>query len=421
MRKSLYIIIFAIGALSLATPVAATNSCQQQILQNYKEYKGEVVNFENGNVINAAHLSINGTNISTITNSEGKFSLKVPENTAPATVNISYLGYKSKNLPLSYFKAENTKITLAPIVEELATVNIYDAQDPQRLVAKMLQKKVENYLSEPTEMTAFYRETITKGNRNVSLSEAVVKIHKKPYTAYGQEDIELVKARKMTDYDRLDTLALKLRGGPFNTLFIDVIKYTDYLFYENDLDHYNFSFEEPTQIDDRYLYVVSFEDKNRNLPWFYGKLFIDAETQSLVRAKLNLNVDNRRAATDMFVNKKPGGTRVYPIEIMYDIDYHQQDGKWYFGYSKARLLFVVNWKRKLFNSRYQVNSEMAVTDWQIASKEDRKKDINFMDKRVVMADDVSGFSDLQFWGNKNIIEPNKSIQNAIDKIQNNLK
>jgi hypothetical protein len=38
-----------------------------------------------------------------------------------------------------------------------------------------------------------------------------------------------------------------------------------------------------------------------------------------------------------------------------------------------------------------------------------------------MADDVSGFSDLRFWGNKNIIEPNKSIQNAIDKIQNNLK
>jgi hypothetical protein len=421
MRKYLYIIILVIGALTLATPVAATNSCQQQILQNYKEYKGEVVNFENGNVINAAHLSINGTNISTITNSEGKFSLKVPENTAPATVNISYLGYKSKNLPLSYFKAENTKITLAPIVEELASVNIYDAQDPQRLVAKMLQKKGENYLSEPTEMTAFYRETITKGNRNVSLSEAVVKIHKKPYTAYGQEDIELIKARKTADYDRLDTLALKLRGGPFNTLFIDVIKYTDYLFYDNDLDHYNFSFEEPTQIDDRYLYVVSFEDKNRNLPWFYGKLFIDAETQSLVRAKLNLNVDNRRAATDMFVNKKPGGTRVYPIEIMYDIDYHQQDGKWYFGYSNARLLFVVNWKRKLFNSRYQVNSEMAVTDWQIASKEDRKKDINFMDKRVVMADDVSGFSDLRFWGNKNIIEPNKSIQNAIDKIQNNLK
>jgi len=402
------------------TPLNATPFLQDSP-QDYVEYKGEVINSNNEDVIMNAHISVNETNISTVTNSEGKFSLKVPKGMSPATVNVSYLGYQSKNLPLSYFKSQGTIISLDPVVEELSEVKVYEAGDARRLVRTMLDNRGDNYINEPTQMTAFYRESISKGNRNVSLSEAVVKIHKKPYSHYGEEDIELVKARKTADYDRLDTLALKLRGGPFNTLFIDVMKYPDYLFYNQDLDNYEFNFEEPTRIDNRHLYVVSFEDMNKEMPWFYGTLFIDAETQSLVRAKLNMNVDNRRAATNMFVNKKPGGTKVYPIEVSYDIDYYQQDGKWYFGYSNARLLFVVNWKKKLFNSRYHVDSEMAVTNWKPETEDRIKKGENFLSKRVVMADDISGFTDLQFWGSNNIIEPDKSIQNAIEKIQRSIQ
>lgn len=419
--KNIKILLLVVSGMLIGYISLDTKAFSQTNSQDFVEYKGEVLNADNKNTIANAHISVNETNISTISNSEGKFSLKVPKGLAPATVSISYLGYLSKNLPLSYFKAKGTLIYLEPVVEELSEIKVYKAGDARKLVYNMLENRGENYINRPTEMTAFYRESISKGNRNVSLSEAVVKIHKKPYSHYGDEDIELVKARKTADYDRLDTLALKLRGGPFNTLFIDVMKYPDYLFYEQNLENYEFNFEEPTQIDNRYLYVVSFNDRNKDMPWFYGTLFIDAETQSLVRAKLNMNVDNRRAATRMFVNKKPGGTKVYPIEVEYDIDYHQQNGKWYFGYSNAKLLFVVNWKRKLFNSRYQVNSEMAVTNWQPETEDRIKRNKNFLNKTVVMADDISGFTDIQFWGSNNIIEPDKSIQNAIEKIKRNIQ
>ncbi len=419
--KNIKILLLVFSCMFIGYTSLNTKAFSQTNSQDFVEYKGEVLNADNKNAIANAHLSVNETNISTISNSEGKFSLKVPKGLSPATVSISYLGYLSKNLPLSYFKVKGTLIYLDPVVEELSEIKVYKAGDARKLVYNMLENRGENYINSPTEMTAFYRESISKGNRNVSLSEAVVKIHKKPYSHYGDEDIELVKARKTADYDRLDTLALKLRGGPFNTLFIDVMKYPDYLFYEQHLENYEFNFEEPTQIDNRYLYVVSFNDRNKDTPWFYGTLFIDAETQSLVRAKLNMNVDNRRAATRMFVNKKPGGTKVYPIEVEYDIDYHQQNGKWYFGYSNAKLLFVVNWKRKLFNSRYQVNSEMAVTNWQPETEDRIKRNKNFLNKTVVMADDISGFTDIQFWGSNNIIEPDKSIQNAIEKIKRNIQ
>ncbi len=388
-----------------------------KIFQQVTEYKGEVVNSNTGDPVPSAFISVEGTNISTVTNSEGEFSLKVPGNVTSGLVTISNLGYQSKSLPLDSFQRENTRIELAESVEELSEVSIFTATDAKALVRKMFAKAGDNLVDEPAVMTAFYREAIRKRNRNVSLSEAVLKIYKKPYTTPSKDEISVSKARKSVDYERLDTMALKLRGGPFNNLYSDLLKYPEYFFQPEELDDYTFTFDDPAFINNKYLYVVNFEMKDKSYPWYYGKLFIDAETNALVKASYNLNVDNRKIASSMFVRKKPSGVRLYPINVSYEVNYRENDGKWYFGYGSAELEFVVNWKRKLFNSRYTVNSEMAVTDWQTSSGNRIKRDDTFINNAVIMEDDVSGFTDSQFWGDDNIIEPEKSIQNAIEKIQ----
>lgn len=383
----------------------------------YVEFKGKVVDSKNGDPIASAYLSVNGTNISTITNNEGEFSLKVPEDITTAMVTVSYLGYQSKILPLNYFKKENTLIELVESVEELSEISIFSSKDARGLVLDMLKKKDVNYLNDQILMTAFYRETIKKRRRNVSLSEAVVKIYKQPYTSSKRDEISIVKARKKTDYERLDTLALKLRGGPFNTIYLDVMKYPEFLFNKDEIDIYEFTFDKPTKINNRYLYVVDFVEKDQRSPWYYGKLFVDAETHTLIKATYKLNVENRNAATNLFVKKKPAGARVYPVNVEYRVDYRERNGKWFYGYGNAQLEFVVNWKNKLFNSRYTINGEMAVTDWEPDSDEKSKRKKNLIGPSVVMVDDVSGFSDPDFWGDNNIIEPEKSIENAIEKIQ----
>lgn len=393
---------------------------QQNSSENFIEYKGEVVNSRNGNAVPSAYLTVNGTNISTITNNDGRFSLKLREELEKATVTISSLGYQSKALPLEYFKGENTKIELVEGVEELSEVAIFSATDPLQLVRTMMKKRGENYFNDQTSMTAFYRESIRRRNRNVSLSEAVVKLHKQPINSNSKDEIALIKARKSADYERLDTLALKLRGGPFNALYLDVMKYPEFLFNRTELDNFKFTFSEPAKINNRYLYVVDFVQKDQDYPWFYGKLFIDAETSTLVRAAYSLNVDNRNAASAIFVKKKPNRAKVYPVDVNYQVDYRESDGKWYYGYGNAELEFVVNWKRKLFNTRYTVNSEMAVTDWEINPVKRAPRDGYYLNPTVIMADDVSGFADIDFWGDNNIIEPEKSIQNAIEKIQKQL-
>lgn len=387
------------------------------VFQQIKEYKGEVVDGNTGDPIPSAFIAVEGTNISTVTNSEGEFSLKIPGNITTGIVTISNMGYQSKSLPLDYFQREDTRIELAESVEQLSEVSIFTATDAKALVRSMFSKAGDNLIDDPTIMTAFYRESIRKRNRNVSLSEAVLKIYKKPYTKPSKDEISVVKARKSVDYERLDTMALKLRGGPFNNLYSDLIKYPEYFFQPDELDDYTFTFDDPALINNKYLYVVDFEMNDKSLPWYYGKLYIDAETNALVKASYNLNVDNRNVASSMFVRKKPSGVRLYPINVNYEVNYREKDGKWYFGYGSAQLEFVVNWKRKLFNSRYTVNSEMAVTDRETYSGDRVKRDDTFISSAVIMEDDVSGFTDSKFWGENNIIEPEKSIQNAIEKIQ----
>lgn len=385
-----------------------------------REYRGLVTD-TSGDPLISALLSVDGTNISTITNSEGEFLLKTPSQIDADSITVSHLGYLSRTLPLSYFSQNNVVIELQESMEELSEVSILSYTDPEAVVRNMLKNRGANYLEEPTKMTAFYRETIKRGRKNVSLSEAVINIYKTSYQSVGKDNISVIKARKTADYDRLDTVALKLRGGPYNPLSIDLMKNPTYIFGQEELDNFHFSFDNPTRINNRYLYVINFEELSQGLPWYYGKLFIDAESFTLVKASFNLNVDNRSASSDLFVKKKPGGTKVYPVEVHYDILYHERDGKWYYGYGKNELEFVVNWKRRLFNSRYKVHSELAVTDWNLQTDRKIQKDDSFINERVIMADDVTGFADIGFWGENNIIEPDKSIENAIDKIRKNLE
>lgn len=394
---------------------------QDTPVSSYTEYKGKVVNSSNQDPLSAVYLAVENTNISTVTNSDGEFSLKIPENMENVNVIVSHLGFRSQKLPLQFFQQGNVVIELQESLEELDEVAIFTYTDPEALVQNMLQNRGGNYFTEPTTMTGFYRESIKRGRKNVSLSEAVVKIYKQPYTSYADDKISLVKARKTADYDRLDTLALKLRGGPYNPLSIDIMKNPTHIFSRQDLSNFRFTFDDPTRIGEQYLYVVNFEELEREMPWYYGKLFIDAETFTLVKASFNLNVDNRKAATDLFVKKKPGGTKVYPIEVNYDISYRERNGRWYFGYGNTQLEFVVNWKRRLFNSRYKVNSELAITNWQINNEEISRRDEDYISRRIIMNDDVAGFADLSFWGENNIIEPDESIESAIDKIRDKLQ
>ena len=393
----------------------------QDKTQDFTEFKGSVIDSKSKIRLAFATLNVDDTNISTVTNSEGEFLLKVPNSLKSQNISISFLGYQTKTVPLNNLNGGDIQILLEESVMQLSEVKINAPKDARNLVKTALDKKGDHYINEETVMTAFYRETIKKRRRDASLSEAIVEIYREPYSSSKIDKIKLIKARKSTDYNRLDTLAVKLQGGPFSALYADMIKYPQYVFTDNNLSNYDFSFDKPTEINDRSVFVVKFKQRQDfGEPLYYGKLYIDAETFSLISAIYNLNVENREMASKMFVKKKPNNVTVYPTEAAYRVDYRIKDGKWFYGYSNLQLTIKVIWKGRLFNSVYTLNSEMAITDWE------RSLDEGFTKKEtlrpsMILSDEASGFSDPKFWGEYNIIEPEKSIESAIDKINKQLE
>ncbi len=417
---SLGISIFLFVFISVPL-VAGTSVPLRETIQEFTEFKGTIIDSKTKEPLAFATLNVLETNISTITNSDGEFLLKVPNSYVSNSIHISFLGYQTKTIPLSSLNGEDIHILLEEAAMQLSEIKINAPKDAKSLVKAALDKKGAYNFTEETIMTAFYRETIKKRRRDASLSEAIVEIYRQPSNSSKADKIKLIKARKSTDYSRLDTLAMKLQGGPFSAIYADIIKYPQFIFNDNTFSEYEFSFDKPTEINNRSVYVVKFKPRpNITEPMHYGKLYIDAETFSLISAIYNLNVENRERAAELFVKKKPNRVTVHPTEAAYRVDYRLKDNTWHYGYSNIQLTFKVNWKGRLFNSVYTLSSEMAVTDWAKALDDDptRRETLR---PTVILSDEASGFSDPLFWGEYNIIEPEKSIESAIEKINKHLE
>ncbi len=413
--KTLFVSLLCILFLSTTQTSAFQNS-----EQNFKEYKGKVIDADTRKPLIFADVSVPSTNISTITNKEGRFSIKIPSGSSASVLTIAFLGYETLSVNLSTLTKKLNTIALNPSVTELDQISINAPKDAQALVRMALNSRGEKYIKDRTLMTAFYRETIKKRKKNASLTEAVVKIFKQPYHTARNDAVELVKSRKNTNYSRLDTIALKLQGGPFSALYSDVVKYPDYIFTEDTFLYYDFSFSPTTEINDRNVYVVDFKQQpNIVTPLYKGKLYIDSESFALISADYELNVENKDEAVKLFLRKKPRKVDVEPVTARYKVDYKITNGKWYYSYSNLQLAFRVKWPKKLFSSTYTLDVEMAVTDWNnnMVAKVNPENRIR---PSIILSDEASGFSDPEFWGEYNIIEPEKSIESAIRKISRQL-
>ena len=389
--------------------------------RSFTEYKGKVVDAVTGNPLVFATISIDGTNIATVTNAEGEFTIKVPKNKTTKNILISYMGYKNKNIPVSEINKRNSKIKLQVLSVSLAEINVFP-KDANLLIKAVISRRNENYMQDPMLMTGFYRETIKKRRIYASLTEAVVKIYKQPYRNFSPDQVKLLKARKNVDYNKLDTLVLKLMGGPYNTLIMDIMKLPYMIISYDNLNKYNFELSNITKIDNRLIYVISFKQKEGvTEPLFYGLLYIESESMAIIRATFQMNTKFKEEVNDLFIRKKPKGADVNVTNASYMVNYRESNGKWYYSYSRGELDFKINWKKKLFNSTYIARFEQAITDWEKAEQKSPFRPKERLKMNVILPDENMGFGDKNFWGAYNVIEPEKPIENAIKKIQKNLK
>lgn len=405
--------------ISLATASAADNTVVNvKDQQTYVTVKGKVVDNETGEPLIFATIAVKGTNIATVSNIDGEFLLKINEKLDNPYIEVMYIGYMNKEIPLANLSTGDTEnvIDMRPAVIPIAEVVVKPITG-EEVIEEVIRNVGNNYPDEPNLMTAFYRETIKKNRNYVSIAEAVVEVFKAPYNNDFRFDAaRIYKGRKNIETSKIDTVLFRLQGGPATSLQLDIVKNPWSILTSDALESYNYTLENIVVIDEKPHYVIEFSQlENMEIPLFQGKLFVDIDNYAVTEAEFSINLEDKDRAASIFVRKKPLGMKVTPESTSYRVKFRESDGLYHFAYARAEVEFKVNWDKKLFNKTYITMSEIAITDRteeeviKFASRERiRKGDI--------FTEELSAFSDPDFWGNYNVIEPDQSIESAISKL-----
>ena len=406
------------GACLIALLFAITGALTAQ--PAFVTINGTILDAGSGEKISFATITVPGTGIGTVSNSDGEFTLKIIASLDAEYFEISHLSYATEKFSISESAGTDQTfyLTVRPVqLKEIAVL----PTDARGIVEAAMNNIRKNYSEAPNMMTAFYRESIMQRRDYVSISEAVIDIYKAPYAGVQGDQVKIYKGRKSTFYKRSDTLLVQLRGGPQVLMLLDIVKNTNLSIALDNLNNYRFEFATVVSIDDKLNWVINFEPAVfREDPLYYGKLYIAQDSYAITRAEFSLDLSDQSKAAQAFVQKKPAGVVFVPTSTGYLVTYKEQNGKYYLNYVRVDLRFRCDWKRKLFKNNYTILSETAIT----GRREDnvaRFAGPEVFRQNMVFVEKVEDFADVDFWGEHNIIEPESSIENAIGKIIKRLK
>ena len=410
---------FTLGCLLIFLCSSITPLMAQDAAVNDLIITGVVKNKDNRRKLENVNISVVGSNIGTVTNADGTFSLKVTEAEAFRGLEISHIGYLNTRLSLDEIGSGNSlTVWMIPAPNLLNEIVVY-GNNPRVIVEEAIKKIPSNYSASNNMLTAFYRETVQKRRRYISVSEAVMDVYKTDYSNrdVGGDKVQLLKSRRLMSQRQSDTLAVKVLGGPNLSLYLDIVKNGDALLSPENLNYYDFRMEDPVNLDNRMQYVISFRPRvSLMYALFIGKLYIDYERLSFIRAEFELDMANRVKAVEAILHKKPLGLRFRPQEVSYLVSYKQQGSRTYLNYIRNVIRFKCDWKKKLFSSTYTAFSEMVVTDRTENPATGISNKASFKQKQVFY-DLVDEYWNEDFWKKYNIIEPTESLENAVDKLR----
>jgi len=380
---------------------------------------GVLKDAKTGDKISYATISVPNTSIGTVSNSEGEFILKVNPSLKAEYFQVSHLSYTTTQFKINEAngKEKTYYLDLQPVtLKELAI-----PADPRSVVEMALAGIRQNYSDKAAMMTGFYRESIRQRRDYLSISEAVVDIYKAPYTNRQDDQVKIFKGRKGSNVKKADTVMVQLQGGPNVTMLLDIVKNTDLSIALNNLDNYQFEFGSVATIDNKLHWVINFSPNAiKDDPLYYGKLYINQDNMAITRAEFSLDLNDTDKAAGVFVQKKPFGLVFMPTSTSYLVTYKEQNGKYYLNYVRVDLKFKCDWKRRLFKNNYYVMSELAITD-RVEENVAKFANQDVFKQNMVFEEKVQNFTDADFWGDNNIIEPESAIENAIKKISRNRK
>lgn len=363
-------------------------------------------------------ISILNKGVGIISNLEGRFSFKINEHYLSDTLVISHLGFKPIFLNISEiekyktFKLKEKSISLQEILIRWT--------DPGELLRKALRSIKKNYPVNPSQLRAFYRESLKRNDKYMVYTEGLLDVYKAPYRpTLFQDKAKLLQVRKFTNIESSDTILIKLQGGIEASLRLDLLRSPLDFIKLSTLHLYNYIYSGIETINGIDAHTIKFEPSSENKMNLYGgSIHIDPKSLAIIRIQFSLIKQNARKLAQHFVlNSKPG-IKVIPKKIEYIISYKKSKNIYNINHISGDLLFKVKRKRKLLSSNYKLHFEMVTTDIktiniQRISREDKVKSHQILsDIRFSYLENLN-----QYWGVNNFILPENNLLKALNKFK----
>jgi hypothetical protein len=417
----LFILLLSLAFASVTFGAAIPDEQTTEDSLSYKAYTGKILDSKTNKPVVFANVILKGTSIGTVTNADGGFLIKAPAKSDVQVIEISHIGYETKFIKLPDLQADNSSIMLSAVTVPIEGVTV-SYGDPVQLLLTAINNIPKNYSVDPVMLKAFYRETITQNRNYVGVAEAVLDIYKAEYINSAGSDRPLIyKGRKSQDYKKMDTVIVKLQGGPYVSLMLDIAKHPGEILSLDMMDQYVYTYGGTTSVQDRQAVIIKFEPNEYvDMPLYRGSIYLDVENMAFIGMDFLLDEKMIADAAAMFIRKKPASMKVDIESANYLVKYRVFEDTWYLSYVRSELNFRCKWQKKLFSSRFGLMTEMAVTDL------DRENITKYKYKQAtrmsdILSEQVSQFDDPDFWGVDNIIKPDESIEAAIAKLSRKMR
>ncbi len=319
--------------------------------------QGQVVDAETQKPLPYVTLSIADGQISSTTNKDGNFLLKIPQHLKRDTLRITALNYLMDQQSLIELGGTNSIIRLNSALSQSQTsiTNQYANPNPAFQVRDTLLKAIaliaKNYTNKPTLLHGFYREVIEKLQPRicVSYAEGVIDVYKPSYYFTKKNDqIHFVKGRRKP----LTTFTVPvLTPGPWVSNMLDIVKYEEFLFRDGSLNKdYIFNLVGSTVIGDQSVYVISFNPISLQINggYFAGRLFLTTSSLAIIRGEYGLTEQG------LNIINKSSHAQVYSTKLekrSYTVNYTKFGDRWSFHNGSVENTFTDQGLTSSFESR----------------------------------------------------------------------
>ena len=245
--------------------------------------RGTVIDAATGQPLPAATVQLAGTYRGTIANDEGEYSLKVQQ--LPATLKVSYIGYVSQDRVLTT-PAERVDFVLTPVPFLFDPIVVTAETSAEGIMRQVIRRKQAWRPS----LASYQAQAYTR--RVLENEEGIVRIGELASEIYWEREQglrEVVKSRRVTqNLDSHEGYTSALEG--FTNFYDDDIPFISHTLigptHPDALKHYHFRLIGQRYLDDKVVFDISVEPKNKLQAAFVGRVAVLDEDFALLEVEL---------------------------------------------------------------------------------------------------------------------------------------